>query len=256
MGTREADHTVAGRIGLIQIARVVRIVAATISLYLITHLFVLVALPVAILLGSLDRERIPELKTWFVQCIFAIVGTRLKVSGLDNYTPDRRYVIVSNYPSGYAGFALIGTFPHASVVANAFLRNIPILGQALRMMGAVFVRTGRSGEGRKALNLFLDEQEEIPSIILLPEGKITRDGKIQRFRRGYIHIQRQTSCDILPITLNGLFQLKTFGRIYADPDAKPEMIIHPPIRADIAGQMSDEALISHVRETIVGVYQP
>ena len=236
--------------------RVVRIILTTISLYLVTHLFVFTVLPFAIILCYLDRERIPAIKQWFVKYIFAIVGMRLKVSGHNNYSPERRYVIVSNYPSGYAGFALMGEFPHASLVAHAFLRRIPLIRQALKMIGVIFVQPGSAGRGIKAIDLYLDEHDDVSSIIILPEGRPARDGKIHRFRRGFVLIQRQTSCDVLPITLNGLFQLKPFGRLYADPDAKTEMVIHPAIRASIASQMRDEELIRLVRDTVENSYRP
>lgn len=236
--------------------RLIRIIAATLSLYLVTHLFVFTVLPFGILISYLDRERIPAFKQWFVKCIFAIVGMRLNVAGQENVNPDRRYVIVSNYPSGYAGFALIGQFPHASLVAHAFLRRIPLLGRALKQIGAVFVQPGTTGKGSRALDLYLGERANISSIIILPEGGRTLDGRIHRFRRGFVHIQRQTAFDILPITLNELFKLKPLGRIYADPDARPEMIIHPAIKASVADQMGDEALIHHVRETVERAYRP
>ncbi len=180
---------------------------------------------------------------------------RIKVSGHDNFDLEHRYVIVSNYPSGYAGFALMGEFPHASIVVHAFLRKIPLLGQALYRIGAVFVQPGATGHGRRALDLYLGNHDDISSVIILPEGGITRDGRIHRFRRGFVYIQRQTSFDVLPVTLNELYKLKPLGRLYADPDAKPEIIIHPAISGSVADQMSDEDLISQVRETIERVYQ-
>ena len=236
--------------------RVIRIIATTISLYLVTHLFVFTVLPFAITLSYLDRESIPAIKAWFVKCIFAVVGKRVKVSGRSNFDPEQRYVIVSNYPSGYAGFALMGEFPGASIVVHAFLRKIPLLGQALSRIGAVFVQSGGSGRGRRALDLHLGKGNDISNIIILPEGGITPDGKIQRFRRGFVHIQRQTSFDVLPVTLNELYKLKPFGRLYADPDAKPELVIHPAITGSAADQMNDQDLINQVRETIERVYQP
>jgi 1-acyl-sn-glycerol-3-phosphate acyltransferase len=155
-----------------------------------------------------------------------------------------------------AGFALIGEFPHASLVVHAFLRRIPLSGQALNMIGAVFVGPGSAGRGIEAIDLYLGRRGAVRSMIILPEGRITRDGKIHRFRRGFVHIQRQTSFDVLPVTLNGLFRLKPFGRLYADPDAKPEMVIHPAIKSSVADQMSDEELISVVKETVESVYRP
>jgi 1-acyl-sn-glycerol-3-phosphate acyltransferase len=233
-----------------------RTLATTLSLYLVTHLFVFTVLPIAILIVLLDRDRMPAIKRWFVKGLFAIVGKRLKVSGRGNIEPGRRYVIASNYPSGYAGFALIGEFPQASLVAHASLRTMPILRQALQIIGVVFVRPGLAGRGRNAIDLYLAGSDVIPSIIILPEGSITRDGKIHRFRRGFVHIQRQTGFDVLPVTLNGLYKLKPFGRLYADPDAEPEMVIHPAVRASVASQLSNNELIGVVRDTVASAYRP
>ena len=238
------------------VIRVFRITITTVSLYLITHLFVFAVLPFAILISCLDNGRIPAIKRWFVKCLFAIVGKRLKVSGYSNFKPDRQYVIVSNYPSGYAGFALIGTFPHASLVAHAFLKRIPLLGQALSRIGTVFVQPGASGRGRRAIELYLERSKVIPSVIILPEGWRTPDGMIHRFMRGFVYIQRQTSFDVLPVTLNGLYRLKPMRRFYADPDAKPEMIIHPAVSSSTACKMSDEELLITVKSIINSSYQP
>jgi hypothetical protein len=61
---------------------------------------------------------------------------------------------------------------------------------------------------------------------------------------------------VLPVTLNELFRFKPFGRLHADPDAKPEMVIHPAIKAASENLMSDEELISLVRETVENSYRP
>jgi 1-acyl-sn-glycerol-3-phosphate acyltransferase len=240
----------------VALTRALRILVTTLSLYLGTHLFVFTVLPVALLISYLDPHRTPALRRWFVGCLFSIVGKRLRVSGQDNIDSAQGYVIVSNYPSGYAGFALLGQFPRASLVAHAFLRSIPLLSQALRRVGAIFVQPGRAALGRRSIDFYLGAADVIPSLIILPEGGRTRDGRIHRFRRGFVHIQRQTSFDVLPVTLNGLYHLKPVGRIYADPDAEPHMIIHPAVRSSVAATMTDEELIAAVRDTIQSAYQP
>lgn len=125
--------------------RSIRIILATLSMYIVTHLLALVFLPFAILMSYLDRDSLPALKRWFVRSLFAIVGKELRVSGRENVQPDHEYVIISNYPSFYTGFALIGAFPSACVVAQAFVRKVPLVGQALSRMGAIFVQPGRRG---------------------------------------------------------------------------------------------------------------
>ena len=236
--------------------RVIRITFATFSMYIVTHLFVFAVLPLAILISYVDKNRTPALKQWFVRCLFAIVGKKLKVSGDENVKPDQSYVIVSNYPSFYASFALIGAFPHASVVANAFLKRIPLLGPVLSRLGTIFVQPGKAGHGMRAIDHSLSERDVAPSVIILPEGARTPDGRIHGFRRGFIHILRQTSLDLLPVTLNGLYRLKPMKRLYMDPEAELELIIHAPIHNSTARQMRDEELLTMVSSVIGSVHRP
>ena len=42
--------------------RVIRIILVTLSMYIVTHLFVFAALPLAILVSYVDKDRIPALK--------------------------------------------------------------------------------------------------------------------------------------------------------------------------------------------------
>ena len=236
--------------------RAFRIIVATFSMYIVTHLFVFVTLPLAILISYIDEDKIPVVKQLFVKCLFAIVGKELKVYGRDNLEPDRGYVIVSNYPSFYAGFALIGAFPRAVVVAHAFLKRIPLLAQVLSRVGAIFVQPGRAGQGVGAIDHGLSGQRVTHGVIILPEGARTPDGRIHRFRRGFVHILRQTSLDLLPVTLNGLYSLKPMRRFYIDPDAEPEMVIHAAIRNATVREMQDEELLTTVQSVISSVYRP
>ena len=236
--------------------KVIRTMVMTLSMYFVTHLFVFAVLPLAIMVSYIDRDKIPDLKQWFVKALFSIVGKKLKVLGAVNVNPDRAYVIVSNYPSFYAGFALIGAFPQASVVVHAFMKNIPLLGQVLARMGAIFVQPGRSGQGRKTMELHLSTQDVSPSVIIFPEGKRTPDGRIHSFRRGFISFLRRTSHDLLPVTLNGLYRLKPMKRLYIDPDSQLEMVIHAPLSNVTARQMNDEELLATAQRLIASVYRP
>jgi 1-acyl-sn-glycerol-3-phosphate acyltransferase len=235
---------------------VIRTIIFTLSLYIGTHLFVFTVLPVAILISYVNKASIPALKRWFTGSVFAIVGKKVRITGRENVNPEGAYVIIANYPSGYAGFALVGAFPHASLVAHAYLKNIPLLGQILRRLGTIFVRPGTAGRGRRALDLHLSENTTRGSVIVLPEGGRTPDGKIHRFRRGFLYFLRHSALDLLPVTLNGFYQLKPAGRLYLDPRAQPEMIIHPPVGGAAIRRMGEAGLLATARETIVSDYRP
>ena len=236
--------------------RIIRIIIYTLSMYIVTHLFVFAVLPFAILVSYVDKKRIPILKQWFVRSLFAIIGKRLKVTGYDNVDPDRAYLIISNYPGFYAGFSLIGTFPRASVVVHAFVKRVPLLGQVLNRLGTIFVQPGLAGYGKKAIDFHLNQRDVSTSMIILPEGARTPDGEIHRFRRGFLYILRQSSLDLLPITLNGMYRLKPVKRFYIDPDAELELVIHTPVSNSAACQMSDAELLTMAHNVISGMYQP
>ncbi len=236
--------------------RILRIVVVTFAMYVITHIFVFLFLPIALMISLVDKDRIPMLKQSFLRGLFRIVGKELKITGQGNVDPDQSYVIVSNYPSFYAGFSLVGVFPSAHIIAHAFIRRVPLLGRALRRIGVIFVQPGRAGKGIKAIDLGLSELGDLPSIIVLPEGERTPDGQIHRLRRGYIRILRQTSLDLLPVTLNGMYRLKPVKRFHIDPDAEPELIIHKPLRNAALQSMTDSEIGDKVHQIIRSVYQP
>ena len=182
--------------------RLLRIIIFTVLMYIVSHIFVFLVLPFGILISYMSKESIPILKQWFVRSLFAIVGKKLKVSGYENVDPDQAYLIVSNYPSFYAGFSLIGMFPEASIVVHAFIKKVPLLGQILNRLGTIYVQPGRAGKGKRAIDLHLNMSDIINSLVILPEGARTPDGKIHRFRRGFLYILRQTNLD-LPLVCSG-----------------------------------------------------
>ncbi len=236
--------------------RVIRIALATLSMYVGTHVFVFAVLPAAVLISFAATDRIPPLKQWFVRTLFAIVGKHLEISGFADVQADHPYVIIANYPSFYASFALLGAFPKASLVAHASLQKVPLVAQALRRMGTLFVRPGAAGDGLKALDLGVGQLSVDSSVMILPEGARTPDGRIHRFRRGFINILRHTNLDLLPVTLNGLYQLKPMKRFYADPEARLELVIHPPLSNTAARRMSDDDLLSMAEAVIGSAYRP
>jgi 1-acyl-sn-glycerol-3-phosphate acyltransferase len=113
---------------VIKALNVIRILSTTFSMCFVTHVFVFMTLPFAILISVIDKDTLPTMRRWFMKVLFAIVGRKLKITGYANVQPDRAYLIISNSPSFYAGFTLMGVFPRASVVVRAFMKRIPLLG--------------------------------------------------------------------------------------------------------------------------------
>ena len=146
-------------------------------------------------------------------------------------------------------------FPEASIAVHAFMSRVPLLSNMLRQNG--FIYTHRKGFRRTkhVINTII-ERSECSSIIILPEGKRTPDGRIQEFKRGFIHVLRHSSLDLLPVTLSGFYRLKPVNRLYMDPDTDLEVIIQKPITQSTIKSLNDEKLLAATLSAIEGTYRP
>jgi len=211
--------------------------------------------PIGTPLIIFDCRKGHRIKKSVTGMLFTIIGQRLKVLGLENLEPGNNYLIVSNYPGSYAGFALMNVFPEASIVVHAFLARVPIVGFLLKSTGATFVQPKRFTSNKQAIDKTL-EQVECKSIIILPEGGRSPDGQIHTFKRGFIYILRHSSMDLLPVTLKGFYSLKPMKRVYLDPDSDLEVVVHKPVNHSVIDNLNDEALLKLTVDTIEGAYKP
>jgi len=224
-------------------------------MYVVTHIIVLSLLPIALILVSIERGHARQLKVRFGGLLFAIVGKQVSVAGSDNIEKGKGYLIVANYPSFYTSFVLLRLFPEALIVVNWFISRVPLFGQFMRQLGATFVNPKGDIKGIQSIDKTL-KQHQGTSIIILPEGQRTTDGQIQRFKRGFIYILRNSTLDLLPVTLNGFYQLKPMKRVYLDPDAEPKIIIHKPVSHSVVEGMGDDELLEMTLGLIDGMYRP
>ncbi len=232
-----------------------RIIFFTMSLYIGTHIVAFSILPGGLILGALgEMSAMQRLKVWFAKTVFRIVGQRCHVTGLQQINPQAHYLIIANYPSGYALFALMILFPNASFVAHEFISHIPLLGQIMRQMGTIFVNEKHPIKSYHEIDRAL-ERGLTNDLIIMPEGGRSPDGDVRHFKRGFVHILRHSDLDLIPITLNGFYKLKPANRIYLDPDTDLEVLIHEPICRAMVKKMSDKELIEKVECTIKERYR-
>ena len=225
-------------------------------MYLVTHIIVLFYLfPIGTLRIIINPKQDIRLKKQITGLLFAIIDQRLKVLGLDNIELGKSYLIVSNYPGSYAGFALMNLFPDASILVHSFLSRVPIVGFLLKSTGAIFVQQKKFGRTKQSIDDML-EQGKNKSIIILPEGGRSPDGSIRAFKRGFIYILRHGPMDLLPVTLRGFYSLKPLKRPYLNPDSDLEIVIHKPIDHSTIESLSNEDLLTLTVETIEKDYKP
>jgi 1-acyl-sn-glycerol-3-phosphate acyltransferase len=236
--------------------RLIGITLSTISMYLVTHLIVFLLLPFGLLLAIFNQDKaLRWLKPRFVDLLFLIVGKRVHITGMEHADGDKGYLIISNYPTFYTMFVLMKIYPDAFVVAKAFISKIPIFGHFMKQIGTVFVDPKRGGS-TEAIGKALGASRTRMRMMILPEGGRSPDGSIQRFRRGFVYILRNSAMELLPVTLSGFYTLKPVKRFYMDPFTDLEVIVHKPIPRSVIEQETDQALIQMAEHAIREGYTP
>lgn len=184
-----------------------------------------------------------KLTCWLALCC-------VKTKGRENIDPKQSYVFVANHQSAFDIFLIYG-FLNKNIkwVQKASLRKIPFVGKASEIAGHVFVdnssAAARIGTIKKAEKQIVDGV----SMMLFPEGTRTRTGKLTRFHKGAYYVAKDLNLQVVPITINGAFNVMKIGTYLIHP-GKLELIIHKPIHTNNLTDADIPAIIEESKNTI------
>jgi len=164
-------------------------------------------------------------------------------------------MVLVNHASIYDIPAVMAVFSHVVWLGRAYLLRIPLFGRALRMLGYIPVSRNPSHEGMRIITETTRYAGNI-TVAIFPEGTRTLDGLFGDFRRGFILIGKRTDLDVLPVTLNGLFHLKSKIRFRIDFTQRVGVTIHKPIPNTLFRRMSKEQILKDIRRTMESAYEP
>jgi 1-acyl-sn-glycerol-3-phosphate acyltransferase len=237
----------------LKVRRGIRIFFTTLSMYFITHLIVFVVLIIGLFtIPFLNKLHINSMKKNVSILLLRIVGVKSQIIGMENIDLGKKYIVVANHPSFYDIIILMTVLPGSQMIAQAFIKRIPVFGYILGKVGAFFVDPKKIMETKSSLDGSMRIQE---SIIIFPEGGRSEKGEIKHFHRGFVYLLRKSSFELLPITLNGLFSLKPAKRWYIDPYAVIEIIIHKPLSQNAIEKQTDNELIKTAEDIITAEYK-
>jgi 1-acyl-sn-glycerol-3-phosphate acyltransferase len=180
-----------------------------------------------------------------------ILGIRLDVSGTDVVERDKSFIFMSNHLSFLDGPLLYFVTPQPiRVILKKEIFRIPVIGLGMKQVGFVPVdRKGIRG-GKKSIDQAARlMREKGYSFLIFPEGTRSRSGKLQDFRRGGFFLAQTSQSDIVPISIEGTFELMPKGSFFVKKGTI-KVSFHPPV--SVQGNRKEDlpALIQEVREMI------
>src|SRR5215470_19237904 len=185
------------------------LVVRSAMLWIVSGLHFFIVVPILVLLELfLDPRKHDWLQRGLCKRIIFLAGTKVEVRRSPGFDPNRTVFFFSNHVNLFDPFVLycaIPQFVRGWELESHF--KIPAYGWLMKRFGNVPVPDVRRPSDLKRMwRLTQDAIDAGTSLIIFPEAKRTRDGKVDEFQDGGFRVAQQLGVPIVPVSLVGSFQ--------------------------------------------------
>jgi len=147
------------------------------------------------------------IRSWAKVILWAS-GIRVQVEGREYIDPRQYYIYMPNHQSAFDILACVVAIPGTvRFIAKKELFRIPVFAHGMRAVGMIAIDRGNSAKARETLSQALEKMRRGVSVIIYPEGTRSRDGNIQKFKKGGFIMAIQGQIPIIPVVISGSFEI-------------------------------------------------
>ncbi len=191
----------------------------------------------------------------WARIILSISGVTLIVSGKDKLEKNQSYVIISNHQSHFDGPALAASLGiQFGWIAKKELLNIPLMGQALKASGTIFIDRGDRETAMQSISECVEHLPTGAGIMVFAEGTRSEHGIIGKFKKGGFIAAIQTGFPIVPVTIKGSSLALPKGGVIFHPGTIEVKVGDIVTSSNYSLDQMDE-LVEKTRNIIVSNYQ-
>ena len=164
---------------------------------------------------------VPEFLMRFLSWVLVNTMYRIRTRGLENIPESGPALIVCNHVSFMDALVIGGSVRRpVRFVMDRSIFNVPVLGFIFRTARAIPIAPAK--EDPQALQQAFDridaELADGEVVCIFPEGKLTRDGEMNEFKKGVERILDRRPVPVVPMALRGLW-----GSFFSRRDGKAAM---------------------------------
>ncbi len=217
--------------------------------------FFLLGITVIILTVLFQPRQYDRFVKWLCRMFLRSIFMKVKLCGQEKIDPKRTYIFMSNHVNIFDVFLLYGYIPN-------FARGVeldshfkwPIWGQVTTRFGNIPISQKFFQSALESLTKAEQALKNGTSIIILPEGHRTRDGKLQTFMRGPFLLAQRARVDIMPMVMIGSFEIKRVKHWLIRPGTV-KLVIGDVVSAKAFENLSTKELRDLVRNKIQNLIQ-
>jgi len=181
-------------------------------------MLLLILFPLVNILLFLPKAQYDPMVKWMTKILLTLIGIRVEVKFAENLNRKGTYLFLSNHVNVLDPFLLYGYIP-------TFVRGVelaahfrwPVYGWTLRRMGHVPIDRENASRAIQSINKAADLLRKGTSIVILPEGHRSSDGKLGKLLRGSFMLAKEGGRDLVPIIISGGWEITHRGSWMISP---------------------------------------
>jgi 1-acyl-sn-glycerol-3-phosphate acyltransferase len=226
----------------------------------VAAVFVTIPFATATLLLAMISSSTPwidrVIRMW-ARTVVRAAGIDLAIEGAEKLDRAQRYVLVSNHYSYFDIPCVFAAVPQPiRFMAKVSLFKIPIFGWAIGRAGFIPIDRKNRRTAVKSFDLAAQRIRRGNTIVIFPEEGRSRHREMRAFQRGAFLLALKTELPILPIAIDGTYDVFCVGARRVTP-AKVTIRIGEPIATAGASVRDKERMATESRaqiEKMLGVY--
>ncbi len=203
-----------------------------------------------IFISIINRKKLFPYIAFLCKKMSWILGIQIEQEG--SFPKDEHsYIIMFNHSSFVEMFIIppiLNGQKFTMVTAEKNLR-VPLVGTLMRVLNAVPVSRGNTKKSIANLQMANKMLDEGYHMIISPEGTRSLDGKIAKLKKGGFHMAIDTKTKIVPVGLQGAYDIKPKKRWNLQPGIV-KMKIGSPIHSHIYNKENITTLVDKVEQEI------
>lgn len=191
-------------------------------------------------------------KLWGM-AVLKVLLLPVKVTGRENLKKGESYVFVSNHQGSFDIFLIFGHLGrNFKWMMKHQLRKMPFVGYACEKSHQIFVDKRGPSKIKKTYDDARKTLSSGMSVVVFPEGARSFTGHMGQFRKGAFMLADELQLPVVPITLNGPFDVMPRTRDWHFAKWHPlSLTIHQPIYPVDKGQRNIQATMHQAYDSVM-----